>query len=637
MLQAIREKAQGWIAWGIIILISIPFALWGIQEYLGVGSEPEVAKVNGDGITQRLLDQRTRDFRENMRYQLGDGYRPQMFEDTLLKPQVLEAMIEEKVLADAAADWNLRTSDAQARGFIASVPGFQRDGRFDAQIYEAAVRNRGMSRAGFEQTVRQDLAVSQLRAGVRDSAFVTDSQLADWVRLGDEKRAIRYVRIPASGYLDQVDANNDAVRAFYDANKDRYRTPERVKLGYLLLDSAVLAPLVDVNDDALRGYFADHRAELLGREERAVRHILVAASPGADSVALATAAAKAQDLLEQLRGGADFAELARANSEDPGSAASGGDLGWVERGVMVAPFEEAAFALDEGALSDVVQTDFGFHILQVTDIRGGSDATFEDVRADVERAYRAFEAENLYYDYAERLAEAAYENPASLTPAAEALGLEVRISDWLMRDGSLPAPLDSPRVANAAYAEDVLVEGHNSELMELGPQRSVVVRVTEHEPAGVVAFEGNEQQVTEDYRAHQARVLAEAAGRGEIDALRAGSQALTDVAARHDWQLTDVGAVARTAQELPGEVLTRVFELAPDNAAAQFAGVTADNGDYLLIEVSETQRGSLEALAVAERPLLAEQLATRVADQQVRYLTENLRARADIEKQAISE
>ena len=280
-MQAIREKAQGWIAWAIVILISVPFALWGIQEYLGVGSEPEVAVVEGEKITQRMLDQRTRDFRENMRLSLGDAYRADLFEDSTLKRQVLDGMVEEVVLAKNAVDWNLRTSDMQARGFISSIPAFQRDGRFDQQSYETAVRNRGMSRAGFEQNVRQDLLLGQLRSGVRDSAFVTETELATRVRLNNEKRKLSYARVAADQFRDQIEFSEDDLKSYYEANLDRYRTPERVKLSYVLLDAATLGSLIDVNEEALEQYFEDHRTEFVAPEERAMRHILISVSPSA--------------------------------------------------------------------------------------------------------------------------------------------------------------------------------------------------------------------------------------------------------------------------------------------------------------------------------------------------------------------
>ncbi|MCB1798406.1 MAG: SurA N-terminal domain-containing protein, partial [Gammaproteobacteria bacterium] len=512
MLQAIREKAQGWIAWTIVILISVPFALWGIQEYLGVGGEPEVAVVNGEKITQRMLDQRVRDFRENLRFSLGDNYSAELFDDARLKPQVLNAMVEERLLTDSASDWNLRTGDAQARGFIVTVPAFQRDGRFDQQAYEAAVRNRGMSRVNFEQGVRQDLALSQLRSGIRETVFVTETDLSARVRLGAEQRTVRYARLPASSFIDQAVPSEEQLRRYYESNQDRYRTPERVQVNYLLLDASALGSLVDVNDEALQQYFRDHRAEFVAREERAMRHILITVAPGAGDDEVAKAQGKADDLLAQLRGGADFASLAQANSDDPGSAKSGGDLGWVERGLMVPAFEDAAFTLAKGDFSDPVRTEFGFHIIQVTDVRGGSDAAFADMRDKVEAAYRKFEAENLYFDYAERLAQSAYENSASLTPAAEALGLTVRTTDWVTRSGQLPAPLDAPKVMNAVFSDDVLTEGHNSELIEVGPQRAVVLRVAEHEAAGVLGFDQNRKTIESDFRRANASELAAQTG-----------------------------------------------------------------------------------------------------------------------------
>ena len=638
MLQAIREKAQGWIAWAIVILISVPFALWGIQEYLGVGGEPEVAVVDGEAITERMLDERTRDFRESVRQSLGSSYSPDLFDDARLKTQVLDTMVEELVLSNSSKDWNLRTSDEQARSFIAGIPAFQREGRFDQQSYEAAVRNRGLSRAGFEQRIRQDMALAQLRSGIRDSAFVTEAQLETRVRLRDEQRSVTHVRIPAAAYRDQVTVTQDELRSFYEANVDRYRTPERVKLGYVLLDAAALADLIQVDEQRLQQYFTDHRAEFVAREERAMRHILIALAPGADEAAIEQARVQADDLLEQLRGGADFAALAEQHSADPGSAANGGDLGWVERGMMVPAFEEAAFALEKDAISEVVRTDFGFHLIQVTDVRGGSDAGFEDMRDKVEQAYRKFESENLYFDYAERLAENAYENSDSLLPAAEALGLSVQTTDWVMRDTNLPGVLASPRVINAAFSDDVLLEGHNSELIEVGPQQAVIVRVAEHEPAGVKPFDDNLAAIEQAYRQEKATETAAETGKKLLDELRTGNLVLAQLASDHAWRLEEPGAVGRDDPQVPAEVLASAFGLTPpQDGKSAFAGVVSAEGDYLLIEVSAIERGSLESLAEAERPLIAEQAAGQLANAQMRYVTQDLRDRAKIEIKPIEE
>ncbi len=637
MLQAIRDKAQGWIAWAIVILISIPFALWGIQEYLGVGGERDVAIVDGEEITQRMLDLRARDFRESLRLSLGDNYRADMFEDGELKEQVREAMISELVLVNHARDWNLRTSDAQTRAYIASIPAFQRDGQFDQQAYEIAVRNRGLSRAAFEESVRQEMTVDQLRSGITDTAFVTDIAVQTQVRLGEQQRMISYARIPAAPYREKVVVDPEALRAFYDANLERYRTPERVKLDYLVLDAATLGGFIEVDDEALRDYFESHRSEFVARQERAMRHILVSVSAGADEATQQSAEDKAAALLERIRGGEDFAALAQENSDDPGSAASGGDLGWVERGLMVAPFEEAAFALEKGEVSELVRTDFGYHIIEVTDIRGGKEADFESVRDQVDAAYRKFESESLYFDYAERMAESAYENSASLTPAAEALGLTIQTSGWLTRDSVPVGVLGAPRVVAAAFSDDVLVEGHNSELVEVGAQQAVVVRIAEHEPEGVRAFDDNLAMIEADFKKDKASAAAAEAGTGALNKLADGAY-LDQLASDAGWALEKDQLLGRAQAGVPAEVVAKAFAVKPPATGAKaHAGVVSAEGDYFVIEISEVRGGDLGALADAAGEVLRRQAGQQLASAQMRKLTDSLRERTSVKLLPIPE
>ena len=636
MLQAIREKAQGWIAWAIVILITIPFALWGIQEYLGVGGEPEVAVVEGESITQRMLDQRTRDFRENLRLSLGSAYQADLFADGILKKRVLDSMVEEVVLAKNAEDWNLRTSDMQARGFISSIPAFQRDGRFDQQAYETAVRNRGMSRAGFEQNVRQDMLLGQLRGGVRDTAFVTEADLATRVRLDNEKRSVNYALVPAAKFRDQIEFSKDDLNAYYEANLDRYRTPERVKLEYVLLDPVTLGALIEVNEAALEQHFEDHRTEFVAPEERSMRHILFAVSSGASEEEVRAVKDKATDVLTRVRAGGDFAELAKENSDDPGSAGNGGDLGWVEPGVMVPAFEQAAYALSKDQVSDLVRTDFGFHIIQVTDIRGGSDAGFAELRDQVEAAYRKFEAENLYFDYAERLAESAYESPDSLTPASELLGLPVQTTDWITRDTVLDGALASPRVINTAFSDDVLIEGNNSELVEVGQQQALVLRIAGHRPSGVKSFADNLESIEQDYRNDKASDAAADAGAKAITRLAAGEGRLEDIASDNGWSLEQPGDVSRQQTSVPAEVLAKAFSLEPPKqGAAAYTGVVSAEGDYMLIEVSAVKGGELASMPEAERQAAAERAISQTGNAQLRYFTDSLRDRAKVELKPI--
>jgi peptidyl-prolyl cis-trans isomerase D len=306
--------------------------------------------------------------------------------------------------------------------------------------------------------------------------------------------------------------------------------------------------------------------------------------------------------------------------------------------MMVGPFEDAAFALKKDEVSEPVSTDFGFHVIQVTGIRGGSEAGFADLRDQVETSLRRFEGENLYFDYAERLANAAYENPDSLTPAAEALGLKVMTSDWVTRDETLPGALNSPRVINAAFSDDVLIEGNNSELIEVGQQQALVLRVAQHQPAGVKRFDDVRQQVEQDYRNDQASELAATAGAAALTALDSANATLKDLASERDWPFEQAGEVGRQRSAVPAEVLAKAFSLKPPaQGAIARTGVVSAEGDYILIEVTEVKGGELAGLAEERRREAGERAAVQASRAQLDYFTRSLRDRTEVELRPIDQ
>lgn len=620
MLQAIRDKAQGWIAWVIVILISIPFALFGIQEYLGSSADPVVAEVGGVEIKESELDRSISDFRQSMRATLGEAYRQELFEGEVFRQQVLDRLIVESALRQATRDWNMRISDAQVRAFIRSVPAFQNDGRFDQRMYEATVRNRGLSNAGFEDLIRQDLVMRQLQSGVSNSAFVTDVQVSEQTRLEDQQRDISFLRIPMAEFNDAAQVSDADAQVYYQQHQDDYRVPERVKLAYIELGPEQLAPLVESDEEKLRAYYQDHRDQFVAVEERRVRHILVGAEAGDD----AAQKALAMDLREQLLAGADFAELAREHSSDPGSAANGGDLGWVNRGVMVKPFEESAFSLELNTLSEPVKTDFGYHLVEVTEQRGGGNATFEDMRDEVETAYRKFQAEDLYFTYFERLADAAYENSDSLEPAAEVLGLSVRKTGWINRGGSLPAGIDSPKSANAAFSEDVLGRGHNSEVIELSAEKAVVLRVIEHEEETVKPFEQVREQVISAAASALASGKAADKGREIIQQLRAGGS-LSEVADASGWKLGEQ-TISRDSREVAAEVIDAAYAIKPPQAGqAAYDGVVTAEGDYMIIALNKVTDGEPAAPGEAARVAQQQRLLSSLGAAEFEGFTQAVR------------
>jgi peptidyl-prolyl cis-trans isomerase D len=332
MLQEIRERAQGWIAWGAVILISIPFAFWGIQSYIGGGTEPVVATVNGAEITARSFDRQVEETRMRLRERLGAAYRPELFEEQALRAQVLEGMIQEQLLLQVSHDMGLRASNRELQAAILSNPAFQRDGRFDKATYDRMLELQGTSGPQYEESLRQRIVGTQIQRAVTASELATEVEMAEAIRLDRQQRRLAYIRVAKTGFLDTAPVPEEELQAWYQAHADRYLSPERVKLSYLVLDAATLDAGQPVDEEALRRLYEDERERFREPEQRRARHILVTLAAGADATAEAEAKARIEAIQVRLAAGEDFATLARELSQDPGSAPQGGDLGLFGQG-----------------------------------------------------------------------------------------------------------------------------------------------------------------------------------------------------------------------------------------------------------------------------------------------------------------
>ncbi|HEB97771.1 MAG TPA: peptidylprolyl isomerase [Sedimenticola thiotaurini] len=631
MLQDIRERAQGWIAWFIVILISVPFALWGIQSYLGGGSEPVVAKVDGQEITERDFDVAYRNFRERLRQQLGKDYRPELLDEKLLRKQVLDAMIRDRLIMQASEKMGLSAGDDLVRAAIMAIPSFQVNGRFDQQAYERSVRSRGLTPAGFEAQMRQALISEQLSKAVRNSEFATASELQTLVRLRLQKRDVDYLLLPVDRYLDQIQPGDDELRRYYDANQEAFRSPERVKLEYIELDAENIAKTLSVDDETLRGFYEQRKSEYITPGQRRASHILITVDEAAPKEVVEEARKKAEDILRRLRDGEDFATLARELSQDPGSASAGGDLGYFEKGVMDKAFDDVVFAMQEGDIEGPVRTPFGFHIIRLTGIRPEQGRSFDQVQDELRQAYLKNEAERLFYEYAERLADLAYEDPGSLQPAADALGVKTRTSDWLTRDGG-EGILASPKVIGAAFSDDVLLEGNNSEPIEISPEKIVVLRVTDHEEAAVRPFDEVRQEVADRLRRQQAAEKAREEGTALLARLRAGDS-LEQVAQEAGVEVVSREGVERDARDLPAALRRQLFRLPhPGEGKPVYGDAALPNGDFAVIALRAVRDGTMEdAGSIGGEEMLRRALERSRGEAYYRHLIENLRARADVE------
>lgn len=631
MLLAIRERAQGWFAWLIVGFITIPFALWGIQSYLGVSSDPVAVSVDGSEITQRQLEQEVRQFRDRLRNQLGKAYRPELFNDKMLRKQVMEQMINDRVLSETADDWNLRISDEFVRQYIQSIPYFQSNGHFNVQAYNTAVRNQGMSQRGFEDSVRQDMVMQQLRSGIAGSAIASDFELNESIRLRDQERELSYLLISGEKLAGDFQPGDEDLKNYYESHAQTYMVPERVKVEYILLSPDVVGAAVDVSDEKLRAYYDQHKDEFQAPEERRVRHILIQVAEGADAASVATAKAKIDDIAKRLASGESFKSLAREFSDDPGSKEQGGDVGWISPGLMAKAFEEEAYKLEVGKVSKPVRTPFGFHLIEVTDIKSGGEGSFDALHDKIEAAYRRNQAEQMLFDKAEKLADLSYETPDSLAPAADALQLEPQQSDWFDRKGG-KGVLASPKVVAAAFSEDVLQENNNSELIELEDDQVLVLRVIEHEVEHPQSFADVREDIVAALKREKASELAKAKGEEALQMLQDGNVTLEKLAEEQGWKLERSVGIKRNSTTLPPAIRDKAFGLKrPEADTSSIGGVALGNGDYALLTVRKVTDGDPSKLDEAARKAAQEQLAKIKGDAQFNLMGRYLREHADIE------
>jgi peptidyl-prolyl cis-trans isomerase D len=622
MLQEIRDRAQGWIAYAIIALISIPFALWGIQEYLGVGRDPVVATVNGQQIMERELDNAFHG-QQRRSGELGE------VATALDRRQVLDAMIREALLVQAAEGMKLRASDASVVAAIHALPAFQRGGRFDQAAFQSELRRQGLSEGGFEQQIRRLLVTNQLIDGLRGSAIVTNAQLDDALRLSEQKRDVSYFVVRANAEDGALAVSDEEIRARYESGVNQYLTPERVQVEYLELDAHQLAASITPDEETLRAFFEQRRGELAEPAQRKARHILVKVDMDAAEDAVAAAKAKATAALERIRNGADFAVVAREVSDDRGSAEQGGDLGWFERGVMVKEFEDAAFSQPPGGVGGLVRSPFGFHLIEVTEARDPGPTSFEYARETLLAAFRQAEAERLYYEQIERLADLTYENSGSLEPAAQSLGLSSQVSEWFGREGGAGL-LASPKVVAAAFSEEVRAEGRNSDPIEVGPEHAIVLRVRGYEESRPRPL----ADVREEIRAEMLRERAAAVARtrGE-DLLRQakGGSALDSLAQAAGATLEKAGKIGRRGAAVPAQVVGTAFGLPRDAAGKPVFGLASlAEGDVAVVAVLGVEDGN-PAVDAAQREVLREALAAQTGALELSRFSDLLHARATIE------
>ncbi|MFV1973987.1 MAG: SurA N-terminal domain-containing protein [Thiohalobacterales bacterium] len=629
MLLAIRERVMGIVGWVLLGLLAVAFSFFGLSSYLGDSTRTYAASVNDVEISLAALRSTYQQMRTSLQSQLGDSYDPAMIDEDMIRKSALQKLIHEQLLLQAAEADGFAVSKERLAAEISSIGAFRDGDAFSSQKYENILRNQGMSTSQFERRLSRELLTQQLLTGITGTAASTPGIVTDLYRLQAQQRRFRYVTVPVSAYAGKEVADAAEIEKYYQENGKEFMSPERIRVNYIELVADNLEVNTEVNDDALKALYDEQSEKYVIEEQRQARHILLRLPPDSDVEAVADSRIKAQLLLERLENGEDFAELASAESDDPGSAANGGDLGFFGKGVMAPIFEAAVFALEEGERSDVVQTTFGFHIIEVTGIKPEIATPFEDVRDKLVHEYLAEVRNDLFYEYSENLANAAFENPDSLDSAASELNVEIMTSDWLTRDGG-PGIGEYPEMVEAAFQRDVLESGNNSEPIEVADNHQVVIRLLDHEPAEAQPLESVREEITRKLDDLKARKLARQEGKNLLQELRSGTP-LVEIAKKLDTALLDSGLVTRTAGKPDRAIIQEAFLLTePEKETPSLAGLVMENGDYVVMSLEEIRDGDMSVLSEADRKQVTRDVSSLQGRSEIDAMINTLKDNATI-------
>jgi peptidyl-prolyl cis-trans isomerase D len=476
MLQAINDRIKGWLGALVIIMITIPFAFWGIESYLGGGGKEYAAMIDDEEIPVYQFENAYSNQLARLNQQFDKNI---PYSNAQIKAQVLEQLINAVVLEKNTYSSDYRISDNNLKQSIATL--FSREGKFDRDYFENVVASNGMTVTQYENRLRNELRVVQKQNAILSSVILTEEEARRLAALEQQQRDIRLIKYMIDTDSDDIVVTDQQIEDYYNANSDNYMSPEKVSVEYIEITSDDIADSIEIDEAKLRSMYEDYKRLALKKQERKARHILLQTGAAEDKKR-ENVMARIRDLQQQLNNGASFEELARDYSEDPGSADQGGDLGWVATGEMVKPFEDVLFNMNKGEISDVVETQFGLHLIKLDDIRTPQLETFAEKRADFEEELKREALGSMFYDISENMAITAYENPDSLDAVVDAVNKEPVRTELFTRDSGTGIA-ENEKFRNAAFSSAVIEEGLNSDVIEITPNHIAVLRLLKHEPA----------------------------------------------------------------------------------------------------------------------------------------------------------
>jgi peptidyl-prolyl cis-trans isomerase D len=620
MFEFIRTHKR-FLQFVLLILILPSFVFFGVQGYSRfMEGDQALARIDKAKVTQQELDNAMRQRVDQMRQQFGSQIEARLIDTPEARKAMLDQLIDQQVVAaEIRSNWMV-VSDAYLRDTIAAIPAVQKDGKFDLEMYQRALASQGLSEQGFEARLRTDIASARVAEALSSSSIVPQTVLEKLARQAEQPISYREQLFRATDFASKVAVNDEALKKYYDANLKQFEQPERLKAEYVVLDLPTVSKMVEVKPEEVRAFYDKNQDRFKSEEQRKASHILVKADKGAAADELAKAKTRAEALLVQVKANpASFAKIARESSQDEGSAPAGGDLGFFGRGAMVKPFEDAVFAMKEGDISAVVQSDFGFHIIQLTGLKPSAVRSFDEVRTEIESEQRKNLAAKKYAELAESFTNTVFEQSDSFKPIVEKMKLQVSTVDGITRDRlnqpSRPGDALSARVIESLFSADSIKNRRNTEAIEVAPNTLVSARVVDYQAARTPPLEEIKPAVQARLVAQESARLAREAGAARLQALQ---KAPTEIAG-----LGEVRSVSRaTAQNIPPQVVSAIARASAGTLPAA-VGVDVPGLGYGIYLV--TALGEAPALSDERRASLTSALQRVTGELESRGLLADLR------------
>ena len=580
MLELIRHYSQSWLAKAILALIAVTFGLFGIDTYLtGAGQNAAVAKLGDQSISLVEYGNAMERARTRLLSQ-SQNLDPALLDTPEFKQSILEELMMKRLVQTEAESERFKISDEQLNQYILSAPELQEDGKFSQELYQQALEQSGQTAGQLEAGIRSDLLGQQVHDDIAKLAFATESVAELATKFQYESRTVSTAEMKVADFKSDVAVSDDEAKQYYEKHQAKFNEPEKVKIDFVLLSAAGLLKEVSVSDDRVREFYDQNLQRFQGDEKREASHILISFGVSATDEDKAAAKSKADELHAILQTNPErFEELATKHSQDPGSATKGGSLGSFGRGMMVKPFEDAVFSMQENQISDVVESEFGYHIIRLDGVTG-SASSYEDMKPKIKAELLFQEAQIKYASLTEEFSNIVYEQSGSLEPVAEAFKLNIQKTDWLSRKDALEYFKNSSRFVDQIFSDTVIKDKRNTDAEEVSPNNMVAARVTEYQAEKPQSFEEVKDLIVEVIKLEKSIKLAEEKGAAVLTKLQNNEEETS-----LEW-IPEVTVDRKNAQGLTEAVMSRVFTVNADSVPAYTGFIDAERA-YVFVKVSE--------------------------------------------------